>query len=106
MEFHFQKGHFVALSSKCYYAFDEENGTSKIGSKGVPRSSKLEVKNFLDKLYDDKSVCAEIRSLKLHDNEMIRCVQKRSALNALFSKFQIDNDRITCTPLRQNNEII
>ena len=106
VEFDFKNGQFIALSSKCYFAWNEDLQSFKMGSKGVPHNSNLELKNFLDKLYQNKSVCAEIRSLKLHKNEMIRCVQKRNALNSLFCKFQIDDDCITCSPLRQNNEVI
>lgn len=106
VEFDFKNGAFVALSSKCYYAWNGDKKTAKIGSKGVPRSAKLELKNFLDKLYNGSSICAEIRTLKMHKNEMIRTVQKRAALNDLFPKFHTDHDRITCSPLRCNNTFI
>ena len=106
VEFDFKKGAFVALSSKCYFAWNAEDESSKIGSKGVPRTSKLELKNFLDKLYHGTPLSAEIRTLKMHKSEMIRSVQKRSALNDLFAKFHIDSDRITCSPLRRNNEFV
>ena len=106
MEFDFKNGAFVALSSKCYFAWNADSETSKIGSKGVPRTSKLELKNFLDKLYHGTSLSTKIRTLKMHKNEMIRSVQKRSALNDLFSKFHIDEDRITCSPLQRCGEYI
>ena len=96
----------MALSSKCYYAWNADTQSAKIGSKGVPRTSKLELKNFLDKLYHGSSMCAEIRTLKMYKNEMIRSVQKRAALNDLFPKFHVDEDRITCTPLRRNGDYI
>ena len=106
VEFDFKKGQFVALSSKCYFSWNDENQSSKIGSKGVPRSSKLELQNFLDKLYHNTSISANIHTLKMHNHEMIRCLQRRSALNDLFPKFHMDSDRITCTPLRHNNQIV
>ena len=90
----------MALSSKCYFAWNAENESAKIGSKGVPRTSKLELKNFLDKLYHGTPISAEIRTLQMYKNEMIRSVQKRAALNDLFTKFHINEDRITCTPLK------
>ena len=96
----------MALSSKCYFAWNEDKQSSKIGSKGVPRTAKLELDNFLNKLYHGTSISADIHTLKMHENEMIRCLQRRSALNDLFAKFHIDSDRITCSPLRQNNQFV
>ena len=106
MEFDFKNGGFVALSSKCYFAWNADKDSCKIGSKGVPRTTKLEYKSFLDKLYHGTSLSAEIRTLKMHKNEMIRSVQKRSALNDLFPKFHVDKDRITCKPLKRFDEYI
>ena len=106
VEFNMRKGQFIALSPKCYMAYNEETKETKLGTKGVPRSSKLELQNFLDKLYFGTSHCVEIRSLRMINNRMARTKQKRSALSDLFLKFAVQNDRISCAPLCENGEIL
>ena len=106
MEFNIRKGTFVALSPKCYFAYNEETDETKLGTKGVPRRSKLQLQNFLSKLYFGTDHCVEIRSLRMINNKMTRTKQKRSALNDLFLKFAVQNDRISCKPLSENGIIL
>ena len=50
-EFGISKGHFVALSPKCYFTYDANSEEIKKGTKGVPHSCDLVIDNFLNKLY-------------------------------------------------------
>ena len=105
-EFAFNKGEFLALSPKCYFAFDESDSSVKLGTKGVPHSIKLELSNFRDRLYGDVPTTVEIRSLRLLNNKMSRVSQRKTALNHYFTKFHVMNDKITCKPLKVENKYI
>lgn len=94
------------MSPKCYIAFNEEDETIKLGSKGVPHSIKLELANFRDKLYGDVSKEVELQSLRLVNNKMTRIKQRKNALNDFFTKYHLMHDRITCKPLQINGEYL
>ena len=51
-EFGISKGHFIALSAKCYFTYDMETEGRKLGAKGCSNLNGLDVKIFLDKLYN------------------------------------------------------
>ena len=87
-------------------AYDEDTEESKLGTKGVPRRAKLELNHFLAKLYNKTDHTIDVRSLRMVDNKMARTLQRKSALNDLFLKFYVQNDRVTCSPLRENGEIL
>ena len=106
VEFHFFKGEMVALSPKCYYAYDEENNKVKKGTKGVPSNCKLKLQEFKDKLYEDKNTHVTVRSLRSVQNHMSRTAQTKKALSSLFCKFHVENDRITCSPLKYNGSYL
>ena len=105
-EFAFKKGEFIALSPKCYIAYNEDDNSTKLGSKGVPHSIRLELENFRDKLYGDVTKEVELQSLRLVNNQMKRIKQRKNALNDFFTKFHVMNDRITCKPLKKNDEYL
>ena len=100
------KGTFVALSPKCYMAYNETTEKSKLGSKGVPRLAKLELGNFLSRLYFGTEHIINVRSLRMVNNRMSRTVQKKSALNDLYLKFGVHHDRISCSPLSENGIVL
>ena len=104
VEFWFKKGEIVCLSPKCYTAFDEENGSSKSGTKGVPGSCRVTLEDFRAKLYDNVTKVVDIRSLRQVCGQMSRTTQRRKALNDLYCKFRIDSDRITCRALIENGK--
>ena len=64
-EFGFSKGRFVALSLKCYFSLNMEDGTVKMGSKGVPHSANLELDMYLRRLYMAEAFYVELQSLRL-----------------------------------------
>ena len=104
MEFWFKRGEIISLSPKCYTAYDEENNSSKSGTKGVPGSCRLTLEDFRAKLYNDIVKTVDIRSLRTVQGQMSRTTQPRRALNDRYCKFRIDSDRITCRALTENEK--
>ena len=102
-EFCLSKGHFIALSPKCYFTWDEETLATKRSSKGVPHSCPLELQHYKNKLYGHEEHYSTIRSLRVVNNEMSRTLQQRSSLSDLFCKFRVQNDKVTCTSLTNKN---
>lgn len=100
------KGEFIALSPKCYFAVNEADLSCKLGSKGVPHSVRLELDHFRDKLYGSVEKSVELRSLRLVNNRMTRITQRKNALNDFFTKFHLMDDKITCKPLKINDMYI
>ena len=96
----------MALSPKCYFTYDAESEDVKKGTKGVPHSCDLVVKNFLNKLYGQTDHSVELRSLRILGGKMSRTIQERKSLSDLFAKFRVSDDRITCTPLTENNRYL
>lgn len=103
VEFNFERGCFVALSPKCYFAYDADSGTQKIGTKGVPHNANLTIQQFLNKLYHNESVQVTVRGFRMRQ-ELCRVTQQKSGLSDLYCKFPIADDKISCSPLTFNNE--
>lgn len=101
-EFSTSTGEMICLSPKCYYASDES--VKKFGTKGVPHTFNIDIEAMRDLLYENKNTDVYIQTLGLKKNEMQRYETKKKALNAVFVKFFVDNDRITCHPLRDEND--
>ena len=99
MEFSLNKGQFIALSPKCYYAYNEETSSTKLGTKGVPLKCKLTLQQFMSKLYHDRETIVDFESLRVVKNTMTRLTTTKVALNDCFKKFHVEQDRITCSPL-------
>ena len=98
-------GHFVALSPKCYLA-QKSDGATKRSSKGVPHSCELTLKNYLDRLYGSTDTYSTLRSLRVVNQQMSRIHENRKSLSDLFSKFRVQDDKITCSPLTVNNKYL
>ena len=96
----------MALSPKCYMAYNEETEEQKLGSKGVPRNAKLELDHYLARLYQGQEHFVDVRSLRLVKSRMARTKMKKTALNDLFMKFAVQNDHITCFPLSEDGKIL
>ena len=105
MEFSFEKGCFVALSPKCYMAYNKETEETKLGTKGVPHDANLDLENFLNKLYHNKSVQVPVRGFRMRQ-ELCRVTQYKAGLSDLYCKFRIADDKISCSPLTFNNEYL
>ena len=106
LEFSLSRGHFIGLSPKCYFCYNSDDLKTKLGTKGVPHYHNLQLSNFLDKLYGQKDLKIQLRSLRLLGGAMSRTVQDKRALSDLFSKYHVSFDGITCTPLKLNNEYL
>ena len=99
MEFSLSTGQFIALSPKCYYAYNEETSTSKLGTKGVPIKCNLTLQNFMSKLYHGKDKIVDFDSLRMVKTKMTRLTTTKTALNDCFIKFHVGQDGISCSPL-------
>ena len=106
VEFFFTAGEMIALSPKCYFAYNADNQETKCGHKGVPSSAKLQLEEYKNKLYDNDTPRVEVRSLRYVDGHMTRVCQTKKGLNSLFCKYRIDSDGVTCRPLMENNQFL
>ena len=96
------------FSSKCYSYLDEKGTQSKKAMKGINTNTPLEHAEFLLSLYSQQSVLAEQVRMnfvkKLGSMAILNQVKK--ALNPFFTKLNVDNDQVTITPLKKNNEFL
>ena len=106
VEFRIETGEIAAPSPKCYMAHNEKTGECKLGSKGIPRRAKLQLDNYLSKMYAGTDHSVTLRSLRMINNRMTRTVQDCKAINDLFYKFAVHNDRISCSPLCEEGQIL
>jgi len=102
-EFTTRNGQIIALCPKNYFAFCYETNEVKDGRKGIPKWAELTMNDFYDTLYNDQKErnIVEVRSLRLNrDKHMSRTTTRKAGLSAIHVKLQVDQDRITCSPLR------
>ena len=106
-EFQFTKGRFVALGPKTYHSINLDNDEVKMGSKGIPHNQQLQSEAFLEALFSNNSHYVTLRSLRLNQNrEMSRITQIKRGLSDIFLKFPLDDDGITCRPLKVNGKYL
>ena len=106
-EFQFTKGRFIALGPKTYHSINLETDEVKMGSKGIPHGEKLRSEAYLETLLTNNSHYVTLRSLRLNKNrEMSRITQRKKGLSDIFFKFPLDDDGITCRPLKLNDEYL
>ena len=97
----------MALSPKCYFSLNMDDGSVKMGTKGVPHSANLQLDMFVNRLYTGKSFYVELESLRLNKKkEMARIQTRKKCLNDLFVKFHVAHDKVTCSPLKLNGEYL
>ena len=78
-----------------------------MGSKGIPHNENLESEAFVNALFTNNSHYVTLRSLRLNKNrEMSRITQRKKGLSDIFFKFPLDDDGITCRPLKLNEEFL
>lgn len=85
-------------------AHDTGNGEKKMGTKGVPHSSDLQMHQFLAKLYDHKSTQVPVRGFRMKNDALVRMTQHKSALSDLYCKLRVADDKISCSSLTTNNK--
>lgn len=101
------KGRFIALSPKAYYCFNEDTGEVKFGSKGVPKSCNLTLATYLECLYGLESHKIEMQTLRLNrEKQMSRIKMRKRGLSDIAVKFFVDDDKITCRPLKKNKKYV
>ena len=98
-EFEFSKGGFIALSPKCYIA-KCETGRVKMGTKGLPQCVNIKYQNFKASLEKGESFYVDLQSLARKDNQMSRVSTRKRGISRVFTKFPIENDGVTCGPLK------
>ena len=89
-----------------YRGFDATSGGIKKSTKGVPHSNQFEMSTWLSVLFDESfpQQNVTINSLRVNRNkEMSRMTMNRAAMSDVFLKMQVQADKVTCTPLMQNN---
>ena len=88
-------------------AYNADDKSTKSGTKGIPHYVNLSLDAFLSKLYDHGDHKVTLTSLRL-DNQrrMSKITQIKKGLSDLFCKFHIENDQITCTPIKLNDQFL
>ena len=109
-EFGFTRGQFVALAPKTYMAYNADKSCDesvKLGTKGIPHSEQIDIEAFIDKLYAHGDHTVKLRSLRLDQNRvMSRIEQVKKGLTDIFVKFPVDEDMITCRPLKHDSKYL
>ena len=67
----------------------------------------MELEAYLEKLYANGSHHVTLRTLRLNrKQEMTRITQIKSGLSDIFVKFHLEDDGITCRPIKINGEYL
>ena len=107
MEWQTTNGELIALSPKCYLSEDKTNNDVKRGTKGIPYQVQMDMGLFRDVLYNNKKHQATTETLRLNKNrQMCRASLTKTGISDVFVKFQVADDKITCSPLQINGNIL
>ena len=77
-----------------------------MGSKGIPATANLTLEQYLSALNTTNSHFVKVRSLQLKKGQMSRVCTIKKGLSDIFVKFQVGNDRISCSPLKINENVV
>ena len=70
-------------------------------------SRKLKLKHYLDCLFEGKSFQAVNRGFKTNKHhQMMYYEQPKEGLNPVFMKFDLEDDLITCKPLKRDGQYL
>jgi hypothetical protein len=81
----------------------------KEAKKGIPYSCKLELNDFVETLYGENKVShmVEVRSLRLnYEKQMTRTTLRKTGLSDIHVKMGVQNDKVTCLPLKEKGKYI
>ena len=68
---------------------------------------RLRLEHYLSCLYDDEVVSTINRGFKLNKQRRLAYYEmSKRALNSIFLKYDVQQDRITCKPLRRDGKIL
>jgi hypothetical protein len=108
-EFSTGNGEMICLSPKSYYISCKDTNKTKDGRKGIPNWADLRLEDFYSTLYaqNNGTTMTEVCSLRVNnDRKMTRTSTLRTGLSAIHVKLKIDDDRVTCRPLKEGENYI
>ena len=88
---------------------DFASGSEKRGTKGIPHSIPIAMDNFRDILYQNhiERHTGSSDSLQLNkQKQMCRTTMLKQGLSDIFVKLSVGFDRVTCSPLKLNNQYL
>ena len=86
----------------------QDDSEKKLSHKGVPKSIEIDDVNYLDCLYDDnpgKVSYGHILISKKECQAKSRSITKR-ALNGLYLKFHVEENRVSVRPHKLNDQYV
>ena len=92
-----------------YQAYCGDQNEFKRSTKGIPHSNKFSMEIFKSVLLDETTPkqTVDVNSLRLDRNKnMTRTSVTKTSLSDIFLKMRVESDRITCSPLSKNGQIL
>ena len=74
-----------------------------MGTKGLPQCVNIQYQNFKASLEKGESFYVDLQTLTRKDNQMSRVTTRKRGISRVFTKFPIENDGVTCGPLKVND---
>lgn len=103
-EFQTCSGQMIGLCAKSYIAECLKEDKVKDGRKGISNHVQLRVEEFKDVLYNGAQHKTTITSLRLNkDHQMARTSTRKRGLSSIHVKLGVQDDKITCHPLKDRN---
>ena len=73
--------------------------------EGIPHTQRITLDAFRSKLHSQFDHQVTLSSLRLNSSkQMARIEQTKRGLTDLYVKFQVSQDRISCTPLKRDGK--
>ena len=87
---------------------DYETGFSKRAMKGIKQDSPICHQDFLDSLYENETLTSDQRRMQRHKQSGLMGVVsiKKNALNNVYTKLHVEENGITCSPLKLNGNYL
>jgi hypothetical protein len=92
-----------------YQCYCHDKDEVKKSTKGVPHSNKFAMDMFKDVLLDQSTPIQKvnINSLRLNKLKQIsRISTMKTSLSDIFVKMRVADDKITCSPLMKDGQIL
>ena len=97
----------MALAPKSYAAINDQDEEQKRSSKGIPHSIDLTVELYRQILLEDQTHSVQFDQLRLDRNkEMHRARLNKVGLTDICVKQHVHEDKITCSPLKVDNNYL
>ena len=108
-EFSTGNGQMICLAPKSYNIQCLHTNKNKDGRKGIPNWVDLRMTDFHKVLYASNggTTDTEVRSLRVDKNKkMTRAKTIKIGLSGIHVKLRVDNDRVICKPLREEDNFL